>query len=446
MSYFDKLKQVKPTQSASGSSGVKAVAETIVLSVLGYENANAEKEHDRLIVGKRLDNGEEIRAYLREDTNPGKFARHGVAEFSNYGHRKSPKSACEPGGEIRIDGAFPDKDRPGVYSCNWAVPVSHYPNEARSVRMYARLNKANIKEAGQGKSSVGVEVLKNTAAKAVTTFDQLRDELLKALTPVNAGNASVFALVRAFSRDGEVVSIPAYSRKDETVKDGYVFLSPEKSVESFLTGDTAALLKGVLDSGEAQVEVMGGTRFFVGRQTVDTQQEKGKLAEFDKRWRFPEGGGNGFVDSWVTLRFLMDGTGTPIVPHQMIVTHIGAATSSSPVVNFDQVPSPMALGMAPALLDARSEPGPDTDLAAAPAAPASAESTPADDLANLDVVIDDDVDALAAAQANYAAADVPAPAARQQQPAPRAAAPAAPAAAPEPAPAPAARVSAPRPF
>lgn len=333
MSALQKLKQTKQPAAA----GSRPVAETVCVTVTGYENVDATSEQERFVVGTRNDTGEEVRVFLRPQESVGKFARSGVQEFASFEARKPAKAAVHIGGEIRFDGVFPDRNNPGVLSANWGVVTSHQPGESVSAKTFVRVNKVNVRDGG--KASCAIDVLRMDKAVLAADADQLKARLVAALTPVNAGNAA-FAVLRAITPEGVAKFDMVYAKRDESVADKWVAMSPEKSAEAFLATPAGKLYSEVAQSAEASIEVIRGTRMFVGAMTVGTMVEKGTHQNFDKRWRFAEEAkGNGFVESWLTMRQLADKFGNPVEPATMIVTSVAAATSASQVYGLENAPT-----------------------------------------------------------------------------------------------------------
>lgn len=339
MSALDRLKSMKQNRSAAAAEGSsKPAAQTVCVTVTGYENVDSQNEQERYVVGVRNDTKEEVRVYLRAQESTGKFQRSGVQEFASYEAKRPAKAAVAPGGEIRFDGVFPDRENAGVVSSNWGVVTSHHPGEARSAKTYVRVNKAKMRDDASG--SVLIDVLRPEQAAVASDAASLRDALIKAMTPVNAGNVA-FAAIRVIS-GGSVADVTILNPARDESAERWTALPAEATVDKFLGSEVGKAFVELSESASETVEVIRGGRMFMGAMTVSTLIEKGSIGSVNKRWRMStddENSPSGFVESWVTMRTLTDKFGNDVSPRQLFVTHVAAAASNAPVLNVESIPS-----------------------------------------------------------------------------------------------------------
>lgn len=339
MSALDRLKNMKQNRGAAAAEGsTRPAAQTVCVTVGGYENIDSANEQERFVVGVRNDTKEEVRVYLRAQENEGKFSRSGVQEYASYEAKRPAKAAVAPGGEIRFDGVFADRENAGVLSANWGVVTSHAPGEARSAKTYVRVNKVKMRDQANG--SVLIDVIRPEMAMVASGAAGLRDALVKAMTPVNAGNVS-FAAIRVISGESVADVTMLNPARDESAE-RWTALPAEQTVDKFLATEVGKAFIELSESGSETVEVIRGTRMFMGAMTVSTLIEKGKVNDVNKRWRMTtddENSPSGFVESWVTMRTLTDKFGNDVSPRQLFVTHVAAAASNAPVLSIESVPT-----------------------------------------------------------------------------------------------------------
>lgn len=367
MSAFNKFKD------GVGKSAVKESMRNVALRVTGYSQENGRD----LVHGVDIETGQEVSAFLRplpEDVAkslrmprpevPDFVAEKGeienilssVPESMRRAVASGIKSKTEPGGVIILENVFEDKKAGGALSARWMTSAFKYEGSAQIMSgVMARINPARVIDEDSKKVRQTATLMLPDEAKKVNSAGELTGALVNALSAKNGAAA----MVRV--SDGASVLVAEISRgffkaldnngveiKDESGAPVYVQRSAEETADVFLKSEVGKAAVECAD-GDLAVEVIPMLTMAMGSATKAgiTKESLDPLMQYDRAYRVPAAGKNGFARSVVVFYPNKGDSGSPhaftlikptlsraevLIPEGIPTANISVA---SPVVKVD---------------------------------------------------------------------------------------------------------------
>lgn len=355
----------------------RGATENIAVQVTGYDTTDADPAK-HLVLGTRLDTGEDIKVFLRPDTDASgrKKPRPEVADFAS----DRAKVATEIGGVIRFDRAYEVKDQSGTFNAYWGQSLSHFPGEANVLIGLTRV--LPPKDFGDGMKRQATEIVFADHATIAHDVKSLKATVESALGAEVPGAQGAYLRVEAQGEKGpEVLSfrVGSSAAKDAA---GKVIgkASPVESYTAWSQGDTGKVVidqieRTVAAGKSVEIEVIPMTRLNVGADTLTTTIDKN--ATLDEAFKYKDGTGHGFAPASIAIRTRENGSS--------YVTDVKPLSNNRVFFTVENIPT-ATRGGEPAPVenaDLSSSEEMEFDAADVPAAPAAPARAP---LASLDNV------------------------------------------------------------
>lgn len=211
---FSSLKKKLESSAAAPAGNKPNNARNVPLRVESYDFNNES------VTGVDLFTGETMTIKLRPDSGSRQFQRATIKEIGGKGKMGTrEKVYTEIGGVLAFDIVYPDTKADNQLTARWVRPYSHTPDEADVYVTYAS---PYIAKSG----SVAMDVLKTVAACAVTTADELREQLLQAFHSSYSG-----AVVRMSNGEETLLIEGQYSKHIERInKIGNLTVGPNDAL------------------------------------------------------------------------------------------------------------------------------------------------------------------------------------------------------------------------
>lgn len=237
--------------------------ETFAVQVTRYEGTD-------VVIGKRAGSDQELRIRLRADTDAAR--RRSISDFANL--NPNNKKRVEPGGFLRVDSAYVDKD--GDYQARWLYRIAGTPAEGRPIEGMIRVSPALPKGNGNGSYRMA-DVLTGEIHEPKTVAE------LKTAIAASAATPGQLAFVR-MAIDGEQPKTWNIAGSGDK---SYVHSTPYQKLMDLFQGvpDQMPVPDGIV------IEVLPANRLFFGPEAavhphLDGFVEKSEVSgkEYSRGW------------------------------------------------------------------------------------------------------------------------------------------------------------------